>query len=119
MLFCSAGPILEMFQYINYMLSSRSTSSSTLRKITSVYSPNPENTELRKERHFGKIKTISVKKPHAVNQQNVHRVYTTISWQRRSHVRHLKSGRVVPVKSATCTRHGVESTEVPQVIYRA
>lgn len=118
MLFCSSGPILEMFQYINYMLSYRSTSSITLRKITSVYSPNSADTELRKERHFGKIKTISVKKPHAVNQQNVHRVYTTISWQRRSHVRHLKSGKVVPVKSATCTRHGVESAEIPQVIYK-
>lgn len=118
MLFCSSGPILEMFQYINYMLSSGSTSSNTLRKITSVYSPNSTDIELRKERHFGKIKTISVKKPYAVNQQNVHRVYTTISWQRRSHVRHLKSGKVVPVKSATCFRHGVESAEIPQVIYQ-
>lgn len=118
MLFCSAGPILEMLLYINYMLSSGTITSTTLHKITSVYAPNAETTELRKERHFGKIKTISVKKPHAVNQQNVHHVYTTISWYRRSHVRHLKSGKVVPVKSATCTRHGVESTEIPQVIYK-
>ena len=118
MLFCSAGPILEMFLYINYMLSQNTTKASTHRSVSVAYSIGTPDTELRKERHFGKIKVVSVKKPKTVNKQNVQRVYTTMSWHRRSHVRHLKSGKVVPVKSATCTRHGVESTEVPQVIYR-
>ena len=118
MLFCSAGPILEMFLYINYMLSQNTTKASTHRSVSVAYSIGTPDTELRKERHFGKIKVVSVKKPKTVNKQNVQRVYTTMSWPRRSHVRHLKSGKVVPVKSATCTRHGVESTEIPQVIYK-
>lgn len=118
MLFCSAGPIIEMFQYINYMLSQNTTKASTHRSVSVTYSIGTPDTELRKERHFGKIKVVSVKKPKTVNKQNVQRVYTTMSWARRSHVRHLKSGKVVPVKSATCTRHGVESTEIPQVIYK-
>ena len=118
MLFCSAGPILEMFQYINCMLSQSTTKFSTHRSISASYSIGTADTDLRKERHFGKIKTVSVKKPKAVNNQNVQRVYTTMSWPRRSHVRHLKSGKVVPVKSATCNRHGVESNEIPQVIYK-
>ena len=118
MLFCSAGPILEMFQYINYMLSQNTTKVSIHRSVSVTYSIGTSDIELRKERHFGKIKMVSVKKPKTVNKQNVQRVYTTMSWARRSHIRHLKSGKVVPVKSATCTRHGVESAEIPQVIYK-
>ena len=118
MLFCSAGPIIEMFQYINYMLSQNTTKASTHRSISASYSIGTPDTELRKERHFGKIRTVSVKKPKVVNKQNVQRVYTTMSWPRRSHTRHLKSGKVTMVKSAVCRRHGVESTEVPQVIYK-
>lgn len=118
MLFCSAGPILEMFLYINYMLSQNTTKASTHRSVSATYSIGTPDTELRKERHFGKIRTVSVKKPKVVNKQNVQRVYTTMSWPRRSHPRHLKSGKVTMVKSAVCRRHGVESTEVPQVIYK-
>jgi hypothetical protein len=118
MLFVGCGPLIEMFTYINYMLSQKSTSSSTLRKITSVYIPNTEKTEVRKERHFGKLKMISEKKPRAINVHNIQRIYTTMSWQRRSHIRHLASGKVVPVKSAICKRKGTEDTTAPQVIYK-
>jgi len=118
MLFCSTGPIIEMFVYMNYMLSQKSTSSSTLRHITSYYVPDTEAPELRKERHFGKIKVISEKKPRSVNAKNIQRIYTTAVWQRRSHLRHLASGKVVPVKSATCKRHNVEDVLAPQVIYK-
>jgi len=117
-LFCSTGPIIEMFVYINYLLSQKSTSSSTLRNITSFYIPNTEMPELRKERHFGKVKIVSEKKPRSVNAENIQRIYTTPVWQRRGHLRHLASGKVVPVKSATCKRHGVEDVIAPQVIYK-
>ena len=119
MLFVGCGPLIEMFTYINYMLSQKSTSSSTLRKITSVYVPNAENVEVRKERHIGKLKIISEKKPRAINVHNIQRIYTTMTWQRRSHLRHLASGKVVPVKSAVCKRKGTEDTTAPQVIYKA
>ena len=118
-LFCSAGPIIEMLVYINYMLSQKTTSSSTHRTITSIYLPNPNSEETRKERHFGKVKFISEKKPRVVNAQNVQRVYTTISWQRRSHLRHYASGKLVPVRSAICKRHNAEDISAPQVIYKA
>ena len=118
-LFCSLGPIVEMFIYINYMLLQKSTSTSTLRHITSTYALNTDTPELRKERHFGKIKIISEKKPRAINVHNIQRIYTTMSWQRRSHVRHLASGKVVPVKSAVCKRHNADTTTAPQVIYKA
>lgn len=118
-LFCSLGPIIEMFVYINYMLSQKSTGSSTLRHITSVYLPNAEFSDTRKERHFGRIKIVSEKKPRTVTAENIQRVYTTLSWQRRSHLRHLKSGKVVPVKSAICNRRNFESdASAPQVVYR-
>ena len=118
-LFCSLGPIIEMFTYINYTLSQKSTSSSTLRHITSVYLPNAESSDTRKERHFGRISVVSEKKPKSINAENIQRVYTTLSWQRRSHLRHLKSGKVVPVKSAICNRRNFESdTSAPQVVYR-
>ena len=117
-LFVSTGPMLEMFTYVNYMLSQKSTSSSTLRHITSIYVPNAEMPEVRKERHFGKIKVVSEKKPRSINADNIHRIYTALSWQRRSHLRHLKSGKVVPVKSATCKRHNAEDIPAPQVIYK-
>lgn len=119
MLFCSTGPIIEMLVYVNYMLSQKSTSTSTSRHITSVYVPNAETPETRKERHFGKINVISEKKPRSINKENIQRVYTAISWQRRSHLRHLPSGKVVPVKSAICKRHNAEDVSVPQVVYRA
>ncbi len=119
MLFVSAGPIIEMFTYINYMLSLKSTSSSTLRKITSIYVPNSEHAETRKERHFGKLKMISEKKPRAINAHNIQRIYTTMSWQRRSHIRHLASGKIVPVKSAICKRHNADDAIAPQVVYKA
>lgn len=118
MIYTSTGPIIEMFTYINYLLSQKSTSVSTHRNITSVYVPTSEAPELRKERHFGKLCMISEKKPRAINAQNVQRVYTTLSWQRRAHVRHLASGKVVPVKSATCKRHNAEDTSAPQVVYK-
>lgn len=118
MLFVSMGPMIEMFTYVNYLLSQKSTSSSTLRKITSVYLPNVEIADVRKERHFGKLKVISDKKPRAINAHNIQRVYTAIAWQRRSHLRHLASGKVVPVKSATCKRHNMEDASAPQVIYK-
>ena len=117
-LYCSTGPIIEMLVYVNYMLSQKSTSSSTLRNINSVYAPKSEIAEIRKERHFGKIKVVSEKKPRAVNALNIQRVYTTPVWQRRSHLRHLASGKVVPVQSATCKRHNVGDVLVPQVIYK-
>ena len=119
MLYCSTGPIIEMFVYVNYMLSQKSTSSSTLRNITSVYAPKSEITEIRKERHFGKIKVVSEKKPRAVNAHNIQRIYTTPVWQRRSHLRHLASGKVVPVQSATCRRHNSDMIPAPQVVYKA
>ena len=118
MLYVSVGPILEMFQYINCMLSQGTTKISTHRSVSASYSIVDSETEVRKERHFGKIKTVSVKRPKVVNKQNVQRVYTTMSWPRRSHPRHLKSGKVVVVKSATCHRHEVEKSEVPQIIYK-
>lgn len=118
-LFCSTSPIVEMFTYINYMLSQKTTTGvSTLRHITSTYAPNLNAEDTRKERHFGKITLVSKKKPKAVTIQNVQRVYTTLSWQRRAHVRHLASGKVVPVKSATCKRHNAEDTSAPQVVYK-
>ena len=119
MLFVGCGPLIEMFTYINYMLSQKSTSSSTLRHITSVYAPNTESAELRKERHFGKLKVISEKKPRSITAENIQRVYTTMSWQRRSHLRHLASGKVVPIKSAICKRHNTEDASAPQVVYKA
>ena len=118
-LFCSMGPIIEMFIYINYMLSRKSVSSTTSRHITSVYLPNAETSELRKERHFGKVTVVSEKKPRVVNAENIQRVYTTISWQRRGYLRHYKSGKVVPVKSTTCKRHNAEDISAPQVVYKA
>ena len=117
-LFCSTGPIIEMFVYINYMLSQKSTGSSTLRTVTTSYTVDSNVQELRKERHFGKLKVISEKKPRSVNAQNVHRVYSTLAWQRRSHLRHYKSGKVVPVKAATCKRHTTDEVQVPQVVYK-
>ena len=119
MLFVSGGALIEMFTYINYMLSLKSTSSSTLRKITSVYAPDAEKADTRKERHFGKITMVSAKKPRAINVHNIQRIYTTMSWQRRSHVRHLASGKVVPVKSAVCKRRNAEDVVAPQVVYKA
>ena len=116
--FTSMGPMLEMFTYVNYMLSLKSTTSSTLRHITSVYAPAPTDQDPRKERHFGKIKMVSEKKPRAVNAVNVQRVYTTLSWQRRSHLRHYASGKVVPIKSTTCRRRGAENTDAAQVVYK-
>ena len=118
MLFVCCSALIEMFIYINYMLSQKSTSSSTLRHITSIYVPSTDTSELRKERHFGKIKLISEKKPRAVNATNVQRIYTTLSWQRRSHIRHLASGKIVPVKSAICKRRNAEDASAPQVIYK-
>lgn len=117
MKFVSTGPLLEMFTYINCMLSQKTTTSSTLRQISSVYAPTTDNVELRKERHFGKLTIVSEKKPRSVNVQNVQRVYTMASWQRRGHLRHLASGKVVPVKSAVCNRRGAENIPAPQVIY--
>lgn len=118
MLYSSTGPIIEMFVYINYMLSQKSTGFSTHRKISSAYLINPELTELRKERHFGKIRVISEKKPRSVNATNIQRIYTTPAWVRRSHIRHLASGKIVAVKSATCTRHNLGETVSPQVVYK-
>lgn len=120
MLFVSTGPMIEMLAYINYMLSQKSTTgSSTLRHFTSIYVPNSDAPELRKERHFGTIKILSEKKPKAITAQNIQRIYTTAVWQRRSHVRHLASGKVVPVKSAVCKRHNLDDGATPQVIYKA
>ena len=118
MLFCSAGPIIEMMLYVNYLLSQKSTSTSTHRTVSSIYLPNTENPEIRKERHFGKLKVVSEKKPRSVNADNVHRVYTTVSWQRRGHLRHYASGKVVPVKSAICKRHNMDKVPAPQVVYK-
>lgn len=117
-LFCSSGPIIEMFVYINYLLSQKSTSVSTLRTVSSRYIPGVESIETRKERHFGKLKVISEKKPKAVNDTNIQRVYTTISWQRRSHLRHLPSGKIIPIKSAICKRHNLGEAITPQVVYK-
>lgn len=117
--YVSLGPVVEMFVYINYMLSQKSTSSSTVRHITPIYAPSSAFVETRKERHFGKLKVISEKKPRSVNATNIHRVYSAISWQRRSHLRHYKSGKIVPIKSAVCKRHNVETIPAPQVVYRA
>lgn len=118
-LFCSAGPIIEMFVYVNYLLSKKSVASNTHRNITSIYVPGVtvSSSDVRKERHFGNIVTISEKKPKSVNAENIHRCYTTAVWQRRSHLRHLPSGKVVPVKSAVCRRHNSENLNAPQVVY--
>lgn len=118
MLFVSTGPMIEMLTYVNYMLSQKSTGCSTLRKVSSAYMINPETQDLRKERHFGKLKMVSEKKPRAITEHNIQRIYTTISWQRRSHIRHLASGKVVPVKSAVCKRHNLGESEVSQVVYK-
>lgn len=117
-LFCSTGPIIEMFVYINYLLSQKSTKMHTSRSISSVFIPGIENLEPRKERHFGKVKVVSEKKPRVVNATNIQRVYTTISWQRRSHIRHLPSGKIIPVKSAVCKRHNLGDDIAPQVVYK-
>ena len=118
LLYVSCGPLIEMFSYLNYMLSNKSTSTSMHRTVSSVYAPNTDAPDLRKERHFGKFTIISEKKPRAVNVQNIQRVYTTVAWQRRSHLRHYASGKVVPVRSATCTRHNIEGAAAPQVVYK-
>lgn len=118
-LFCSTCPIIEMFTYVNYVLSHKSaTGSSTLRHVSSIYNPDDGAADVRKERHFGKVKVVSEKKPRSVTKENIQRVYTTLSWQRRSHVRHLADGRIIPVKSAVCKRHNVDEADVPQVIYK-
>lgn len=118
MQFESMGPVIEMFVYVNYLLSQKSTTSSTLRHITSLYSPVQRTEELRKERHFGKLRVVSEKKPIAVTSENIQRVYTAVAWQRRGHLRHYKSGKVVPIKSVTCRRHGVEDATASQVVYK-
>ena len=117
-LFGSAGPIIEMFTYVNYMLSKKSEGTSTLRHIESVYMPAENSEESRKERHFGSIKVVSEKKPKPVTEHNMQRIYTMVAWQRRSHLRHLASGKIVPVKSATCRRHNTDNAEAPQVVYK-
>ena len=118
LLYVSCGPFIEMFTYLNYLLSNKSTSTSMHRKVSAIYAPNTETPELRKERHFGKVTIVSEKKPRAVNTENIQRIYTTVAWQRRSHLRHLKSGKVVPVKSAICNRHNLEGAVAPQVVYK-
>ena len=118
MTFVSLGPLFEMFTYVNYMLSQKSTGSTTHRKVSSAYMINPELVNLRKERHFGAIKVISEKKPRAVNKTNIQRIYTTAAWQRRGHLRHLASGKIIPVKSATCHRQGLGDALAPQVVYK-
>ena len=118
MLYVSCGPFVEMFTYLNYMLSNKTTPTSMHRTVSTMYATNSEIPDLRKERHFGKATIVSEKKPRAVNVQNIQRVYTTVAWQRRSHLRHYKSGKVVPIKSTTCTRHNKENTPAPQVVYK-
>lgn len=117
MTFVSLGPLFEMFTYINYMLSQKATPATTHRKVSSAYMLNPEITDLRKERHFGTIKFVSENKPRAVNAANIQRIYTTAAWQRRGHLRHLASGKIVPVKPATCHRQGLGDALAPQVVY--
>ena len=118
MLFVGGGPLIEMFAYINYMLSNKATKTTTHRTVSSIYAPNPDATDVRKERHFGKFTVVSEKKPRSVNAGNIQRVYTAVAWQRRSHLRHYASGKVVPIKSTTCKRHGMEDTAAPQVVYK-
>lgn len=118
MLFNSVSIIPEALVYINYMLSQKSTRGTALHHITSSYALAADDTDLRKERHFGKIRVISEKKPRAVSVQNIHRVYTMMSWARRGHLRHLASGKIVPVKSAVCRRKNSGETTTPVVVYK-
>ncbi len=118
MKFVAIGPLIEAFSYLNFVLSSPETDTKTIRKISSSYALSEDDQEIRRERHFGKIKVVSEKKPKTVTKENVERIYTTLSWQRRSHLRHLKSGKVVPVKSSVCRRKGSDNTSDPKVIYK-
>lgn len=119
MVFTSVGPLMEALTYVNYMLSDKNTSSSTLRKISSSYALSSEVPTNKKERHFGKIKVVSEKKPRQITKENVQRIYKTLSWSKRSHVRHLKSGKVIPIKSQVCHRHfDGDKADAQKVIYK-
>ena len=53
--------------------------------------------------HVGKIRIISESKPRRVTKSSIRR-YRLDSWERRGHVRHMKSGKTVYIKAQTMHR---------------
>lgn len=128
MIFTSLGPVIEAFTYVNYVLSAKKNTGeklSSYKHISKEYvlPGDSEREEVRRERHFGKIRFVSGPKPEAVTKENAHIVYKTLSWQRRSHLRHLQNGKVVSVKEAVCKRKLLDQEDPQQgpakVIYKA
>lgn len=113
--------LINSFVHLNYVMQNRSESRSYGRKVISdvadTIGSSVENN--RREWSFGDINVTSKDKPKRITKENIHRMYKTLSWNRRSHIRHYKSGKTVVVKSSVCHRDVDKQPEVtPQTIYR-
>lgn len=113
--------LITSFVHLNYVMQNRSESRSYGRKVVSdvadTIGSSVENN--RREWSFGDINVTSKDKPKRITKENIHRMYKTLSWNRRSHIRHYKSGKTVVVKSSVCHRDVDKQPEVtPQTIYR-
>lgn len=71
---------------------------------------DPEKQAERKVRTIGPVSIKSRSVPHTPTKKSVIR-YTMESWNRRGHMRHYKSGKVVYIKPTTPHRHALKDTE--------
>lgn len=71
---------------------------------------DPEKQAERKVRTIGPVSIRSRSVPHAPTKKSVVK-YTMESWNRRGHMRHYKSGKVVYIKPTTPHRHALKNTE--------
>lgn len=58
------------------------------------------------------LSVVSKQKPKRITPENIRKVYKTLAWDRRGHVRQYKSGKTVWVKQTTCHRQGGDDKDV-------
>lgn len=71
-----------------------------------------ENKPARKTRMLGDCIRISTeKRPENINEEKLIK-YHTPEWERKSHLRHLKSGKIIEIKSQKCKRRCVDMSDI-------
>lgn len=114
----------QAMTYVNVLLSQNKAkikhdpkpNHDTEHKVQAIF--NPEKQSERKIRTIGPVSINSRSVPHAPTKKSLTK-YTIESWNRRGHMRHYKSGKIVYIKPTTPHRHALknsESTPAPTTI---
>lgn len=113
--------LISLIRVSNYIIDSnspktkytRSGTSSTPRVSASSYVEGEKAISQPVTRIYADsvLSVVSRQKPKRITPENIRKVYKTLAWDRRGHVRQYKSGKQVWVKQTTCHRQGSEEKD--------